>query len=776
MRHSQLKFLKIFGLATVVTMASTLGWESLQAQSPSTADPTDPAPDSTKIALAAIPKPANDIESKAFGALEKHCARCHQIGKLEDRRKPASGFGNVLHLAELAKNPSFVVPGNPDNSEIVKQIASGNMPYDLKDGSNVFAPTPKDDEIAGIREWINSLKGVGTLACQDRKFISNDDVINSIAADMERQQEHRVAGTRYITLTHLHNACTETKELEVYRHAVIKLLNSLSRNSDVVRLSTSFADEDKTILRFNLVDVGWADSDWEKLASVYPYAVKPELRKYGFVSSQLATKVPAIRGDWLGFSATRPPIYHDLLQLPKTFGELQKKLGVDVAGNIKKFLARRSGFQRSFVSQNNRLIERHTISTGHFWTSYDFAGNKGNQSLFEHPTGPGGKDGFNHDGGETVFSLPNGLNGYYLNTADGKRLDKGPTEIVRDIDRKDLAVTNGISCFGCHDQGIRLAKDDIRGHVTGNRNFPKEVRDAVEALYPPQEEMDRLLKLDSERFLAAMRKADLDPALKVGGIEMISALSKQYEKNIDLRQVAAEFGLSSDALKQAAGGVGGNALTLVRRLEQQGYVPRDNLEVSYAGLVSSLTDDQPIVVAAAEKEKKKEIPKVNDGDAKAAGAPGLVLVANSSEYKVNDLPVFTVTTDKDCHLTLINVDSYGTGTVIFPNGFQKDNLIKAGKNFDFPGADAPFQFRLKDPGIEKVIALCSTDKDKADTIAHDFANKKFTDLGDYEKYATRAITVEASRKGTKVASAAAKVEKIAKRSGTTQSAIKIAVK
>ena len=88
------------------------------------------------------------------------------------------------------------------------------MPYDLKDGSNVFAPTPKDDEIAAIREWINSLKGVGTLACQDRKFISNDDVINSIAADMERQQEHRVAGTRYITLTHLHNACTETKAFE----------------------------------------------------------------------------------------------------------------------------------------------------------------------------------------------------------------------------------------------------------------------------------------------------------------------------------------------------------------------------------------------------------------------------------------------------------------------------------------------------------------------------------------------------------------------------------
>ena len=337
------------------------------------------------------------------------------------------------------------------------------------------------------------------------------------------------------------------------------------------------------------------------------------------------------------------------------------------------------------MSQNNRLIERHTISTGYFWTSYDFAGNKGKQSLFEHPLGPEGDNAFDHDGGESIFSLPNGFNGYYLNAADGKRLDKGPTEIVRDIDRKDLAVTNGISCFGCHDQGIRLAKDDIRGHVVGNRNFPKETRDAVEALYPAQEEMDRILRSDTEKFQAAMLKADLDPSLKLGGIEMIGALSKQYEKNLDLRQVASEFGLDGDQLKQAAGQVGGDAQTLVRRLEQQGYVPRDNLEGTFVNLVTSLSDDQPIAVAAQSQSEPTQVAKVNSGDNKAEGAPGLSLVANKSEYAVNDLPVFTVKTDKKCHLTLINVDGTGTGTVIFPNKFQQKNEIKAGASFQFPG-------------------------------------------------------------------------------------------
>ncbi|MGI9463479.1 MAG: DUF4384 domain-containing protein, partial [Aestuariivirgaceae bacterium] len=614
----------------------------------------------------------------------------------------------------------------------------------------------------------------GQLACAGRKFISNDDMINTIAGDLEGQPEHRIAGTRYITLTHLYNACAETKEMEVYRHAVIKLINSLSRQSDVVRSSTSVADEANTILRLNLDDVGWTSDDWEKLASIYPYAVKPDLRRFDFVSSQLSTKVPFLRGDWLAFSASRPPVYHDLLRLPATYDELQKKLDVDVAGNIAKYLAQRSGFQRSFVSQNNRLIERHTVSTGYFWTSYDFAGNKGNQSLFEHPLGPAGDKPFKHDGGETLFSLPNGFNGYYLYTAAGKRLDKGPTEIVRDVDRKDLAVTNGISCMGCHDQGIRLAKDDIRAHVTSNRNFSKKVRDEVEALYPTQDKMDRILRLDTERFQAAMKKADLDPSLKLGGIEVISALSKQYEKNIDLRQVAAEFGLSADSLKKAAGEVGGDAQTLVRRLEQQGYVPRDNLEGTFAGLVPSLSDDQAIF-AASSAPADTTVAKVNAGDNKAEGSPGMSIIADKTQYGVNDLPVFTVKTDKECYLTVINVDGTGTGTVIFPNKFQQNNLIKAGQNFKFPGADAPFQFRLKDPGTETVIALCNAEQGKVDTIAHDFSKKSFTQLGDYEKFVTRAIVVEAAKKA-KVADASAKVAKIAKRSGIARSAIKIAVK
>ncbi|MFX5752023.1 hypothetical protein ABTE32_21630, partial [Acinetobacter baumannii] len=86
----------------------------------------------------------------------------------------------------------------------------------------------------------------------------------------------------------------------------------------------------------------------------------------------------------------------------------------------------------------------------------------------------------------------------------GDRLDKGPTAIVRDPSRKDFAVTNGISCMGCHDQGMRKAKDEVRELVLKGRAVPKDVRDAVEGLYPPHDKMDALIEDDAKRFADAM--------------------------------------------------------------------------------------------------------------------------------------------------------------------------------------------------------------------------------------------------------------------------------
>ena len=64
----------------------------------------------------------------------------------------------------------------------------------------------------------------------------------------------------------------------------------------------------------------------------------------------------------------------------------------------------------------------------------------------------------------------------------------------------------------------------------------------------------------------------------------------------------------------------------------------------------------------------------------------------------------------------------------------------------FPGADAPFQFRLKDAGTETVIAICNATGKDADGIKHDFKTRQFTDLGNYRGFLARQIVVEAKEK------------------------------
>jgi Domain of unknown function (DUF4384) len=694
-----------------------------------------------KVKAGDIPVPTDPVALAAFQALEANCARCHQAGATLKRKKPAKDFGNVLRLEEIAQVPGLILPGNPDGSKLFIQIAKQEMPYDCFQEFNCERE-PTEKEVQAIYDWIKSLGDVVVAACIDLNPIDEEAIVTAIAADLDAQQEHRRKGMRYITLTNFYNVCAPDTDMVRYRQGVVKLLNSLSREADVVKLRT--IDPDKTIIAFNLDDLGWAEADWNKIIGAYPYAMKPDATVYDTVVSLTGTPLAWVRGDWFAFTASRPPLYYDLLKLPATFAELEKQVDVNVKENIEKFLAKRAGFQHSGVSKHNRLIERHTIPTGYFWTSYDFKGDKPDQSLFVHPLGPDGDDAFKHDGGETIFSLPNGFQAYYLNTAPGARLDKGPTEIVLDDSQLDRAVTNGISCMGCHNQGIRQGTDEIRKHVIADRTFSKDVRTKVEALYPSNEEFKKLLDEDASRFRNAMLRAGLDPDLdsqKVG-VESINVLSKAYEKAIDLRIAAAEYGLLAEAFAQGLLAAGGESGQLKRRLEQ-GVLPREILEANFKQIIVQVSDNEPIEIAAA---GAADVAKVGGKSKEETHDFDLALTSDRNDYKVNDLPVFSIKSKEDCHLTLINVDASGEGTVIFPNKFQQDNFLAAGKEVQFPGADAPFQFRLKDPGTETVIAICNASGKTVDGIKHDFKKRQFTDLGNYRGFLTRQIVAEAKEK------------------------------
>ena len=156
----------------------------------------------------------------------------------------------------------------------------------------------------------------------------------------------------------------------------------------------------------------------------------------------------------------------------------------------------RAGFQQFRCLQSQPgVVERHAFRDGAYWKSYDFAGSVGTQNIFNHPLS------FTHGGGEVIFNLPNGLQGYYLVNASGSRLDAAPINIVSNPAASDPTVRNGISCFGCHTEGMKTFEDQVRAVVESNTTLAPVQEDALR-LYAEKSEMDALVAEDMERYRA----------------------------------------------------------------------------------------------------------------------------------------------------------------------------------------------------------------------------------------------------------------------------------
>ena len=404
----------------------------------------------------------------------------------------------------------------------------------------------------------------------------------------------RRATARYLTLTHLANTCTDANAMKVYRQGAIKLVNSLSRSANVVKVET--IDADASILRINLADIGWTAADWETVLSAYPYNVQPAGQASSAIAAATQTPIAAVRADWFAYAASQPPLYDDLMRLPNSLAELARDQGVNIEANIRNFVAQRAGFQRSGISQNNRMIERHASRSGYFWTSLRFRRQPRQSEPVRIPARPrtqwisARRRRDDLQPAERLSGLLPELGDRRLASTRGRRRW---CAIRR---ARTSAVTNGISCMGCHDQGLRKARDEVRDIVLGSRTLPRDVRDKVEALHPPHARMDALIETDMKRFADAMVRAGLDPALKLNGVEPINALAKRYEDDVDLALAAAELGIDKSRIKSSSADQ--KFYALVRRLEQ-GAVPRDQFELSYRDLAAGMTDQKIVRVAGS---------------------------------------------------------------------------------------------------------------------------------------------------------------------------------
>ena len=281
------------------------------------------------------------------------------------------------------------------------------------------------------------------------------------------------------------------------------------------------------------------------MEDVYPYSIafnsptQTNLReKLTHLQQKMDCEVPFIHVDWFLANASLPPLYHDILDLPETDRELEAALNVNVVSNLRNAAGKRvwrAGFNDSGVSNNNRVVERHLSRYGAYWKSYDFAGSIGNQHIFTNPLS------FVHDGGEIVFSLPNGFQAYLLVDAEGSRLDAAPIGIVSNPAASDPTVRNGLSCIGCHTEGMKRFEDQVRGVVEQNANPPFD-KDRALSLYVDKATMDAYIDEDTLRYRQALEAA----GGIFGGIEPVQRFHEAFQGPVDAAHAAAATGLETE--------------------------------------------------------------------------------------------------------------------------------------------------------------------------------------------------------------------------------------
>lgn len=644
---------------------------------------------------------------KARDILTKHCLDCH------GGRKTNAGI-KVLDR-ELLIRKKKIVPGKPDESQLFQLVSATDESRMPPEGKAALSP----DQIGILKQWIAD--GAPAFELQTpkqpvadagvrRAALGEEYALRSILADVRKLSAEDRKYVRYFSLLHVLNAGTTKDELTLQRDALAKAINHLTWKSEIVRPTP--IESTLTLYRIDLRQLGWErvyhyrlDNDnpakpsrltlFDLALLEYPYGTIPEsseayyslLREFLIPAGQVRP-IPYVRADWFVSVITQPPLYHDFLQLPQNLEDLERQLGVDSAGNIAGGNVLRAGVINSGVSRNNRVVERHASRFGAYWKSYDFATNQAQENIFQNPIE------FKESGGEMVFHLPNGLQGYLVVNDKGKRLNEAPTSIVVDSHASDRTVRNGLACMRCHERGMKGFADDVRRTVLKLPGSPGFSKQRVLQLYPEQSAMDRFLKADEDRFMTALEKALGKPQTK----EPLVPVSHRYlDERLKLDIASAELGLADPkGLKELFRLPQFVKVGLAPLAADEG-VPRDTWEDYHGRVAAELGLGSPIVTldALTRPNFEPRFPPPFEMEVKTNKK-------NNSFAPKEELQVF-VKPSRDVYIEVIATSLKGRKTILTPSS----TLVKAGQQFQYP----PKGTTIKVPGTpgKEFITVIASD-------------------------------------------------------------------
>ena len=305
---------------------------------------------------------------------------------------------------------------------------------------------------------------------------------------------------------------------------------------------------------------------------------------------------------------------------------------------------------------------------------------------------------FEHDGGEAIYTLPNGFQGYMLATNDGTRLSVAPSSIVHDDSMRGGQIINGISCISCHYQGMKpenSAKvdtlDQVRTNAAGaTASFSLDELDRIRELYPTHESFAKLVEADRKRFVAVLQKAGIS---RVGATEPVRALFDKFAAVLDTQTAASGFGLSVEAFEKLM-----NRNESTRRILQRinvGGLKREKYDESYCDMalhlgLGELRQFKPLKLPffGGDPDKngpaKPETTLLDAYHKSGKLSVDMKAIGDKDFFYDGEKVQCEIRTNEACYITVVSTDSNGETTLLLPNAQHPELKIEPGRRYVFP--------------------------------------------------------------------------------------------
>lgn len=542
------------------------------------------------------PPPERDLErAQVENLLRANCGACHGSQLTELTRQGGMNF--IDDIEELAAKGK-IKPLDSEGSPIIQKMRAGLMPPPASGGKTVAKA--EIDIIANYIDNPDKWPGVPKPVCDSNPAVNFDRLYADVAGDLRNQDDKDRPFIRYVSLDNRVAAgvCANTA-LDTDRHALTKLMNMLSVDPTVA--TPTPVNQEQTLYRIDLRDMQWnreivvdgtvfADV-WEAIIDANEYAVPFVGKDADDARDDALTDVPVMFLDSMLDQAVIGNLYYgiigiDITQTLDVF--VSDVLGIDVVANLEDEDLIRAGTTKSRISRQDRLIEGHRIEDrpGVYYQSFDF-NDAQNESIFQNPFG------FNEGGREAIFTLPNGMLAYLIADENGNFVED--SDILLDTSQNNFRAVTAVSCSSCHASGFIPVADEVRQVVRDTARvliddgtLNQEQLEQLENVYLPEEQFARRVEDDSDAFyLNALRRADLP----IAGAEPIATVFQRFDRDMTLKDAAADLGLTPEELDQEL-----NTLEPELGVLHRGSIDRDDFTALYVASLcelSSVNENQP---------------------------------------------------------------------------------------------------------------------------------------------------------------------------------------